>query len=171
MAYKGKLMAMAHMPVDEQLLAAIGRVTIRHGFLDWTLNRTIKTLTGIKPNQADYVLGGEGSASLRRKVRTIAAIRFGKGSETYKKLKKIIDACDKVTSRRNDFVHSVWVEVEGNASLLDLRTRNRKPLPKVNEIDSLAKQIHELAERLNEARAKKGFVAVALKEPNTTGVG
>lgn len=164
-------MATAHMPIDEQLLAAIGRVSIRHGFLDWTLNRTIKTLTGIKPDQADYVLGGEGSASLRRKVLTIAATRFGKGSDTYKKLKKIIGACDKVTSRRNAFLHSVWVEVEGQTSLLDLRTRNRMPLPKVNEVDSLAIQIHELAERLNEARAKSGFIAVALKEPNTTGAG
>lgn len=165
MPLKGKLMAMAYMPVDAALLAAVGRVTIRHGFLDWTLNRTIKSLTWMSPEQADFILATEGSASLRRKIMHIAAAKFGKKSETYKALKKLIDRCESATNERNRLTHNIWVTVEGNAVLLDLQRRDKKPapLPTAAVLDALAERIHALSAELNSVRSKDGFLATALR--------
>lgn len=166
MALKGKLMAMAHMPLDDKLLAAVGRVTVRHAFLDWTLNRTIKTLTGMTPEQADFAFAAEGSASLRRKVLHVAAAKLGKGTDSYKELKKLIDKCESATKVRNGTTHNIWVVIEGEARLLDLQHRERvPPLPKANELDELADRIHDLSSQLNAARSKGGFLYDALRKP------
>jgi hypothetical protein len=121
---KGKMMAMEYTP-DDAVLMEMGRVTVRHGFLDWTLNRTIKTMTDMSPEQADFAFAAEGSASLRRKVLHVANTRFGKQSQTFKQLKKLIDKCESATKERNRVTHNLWLRIEGNAVLFDLTRKDQ----------------------------------------------
>jgi hypothetical protein len=165
MAIKGKLMALAHLPADGELLAAVGRVSIRHSFLDWTLNRTIKTLTSMTPEQADFAFAREGSASLRRKVLMVAEQKCGKKSDTFRRIKVLMKACEDATRLRNDLVHCVWANIEGSAVLLDLQAKDKRmPLPTARQLNDLAERIHQLSAELNEARMKGGgFIFEAMK--------
>lgn len=98
--YKGKMMWMEYAP-DDAVLAEMGKVTIRHSFLDWTLNRTIKTMTDMTPQQADFAFASEPSASLRRKVIRVAKHCFGKDSETFRRVDELMKRCETVTRQRN----------------------------------------------------------------------
>jgi hypothetical protein len=77
--YKGKMMGMEYTP-DDAVLTEMGKVTIRHSFLDWTLNRTIKGgiarvgRTGPARASADRdrteIAGGHYSGTLRGDKRS-----------------------------------------------------------------------------------------------------
>ena len=166
MAAKGKLMAMAHLPDDPALLAAVGAVTIRHSFLDWTLNRTIKTLIELTPDAADWILAREPSATLRRKIRHIAKTMFGKDSDAYKGLNELLKECEDVTDKRNDLVHCIWATYADGPVLIDLQAKDKRlPLPTAAEVEALAAQIYELTEKINAERTKGGgFIHAAVQE-------
>lgn len=162
---KGKLMGMEYMPADD-VLVEMGRITIRHSFLDWTLNRTIKTLARMTPEQADFAFAAEGSASLRRKVLHVAATKFGKQSETYGAVKKLVDRCESLTKARNRYTHNLWLNIEGKAVLFDLSQKDQhQPLPKASELKALSERIRALYSEINDARLKQGgFLFDAVKK-------
>ncbi len=58
-----------HVPQDSELLAAVGEVAIRHEQLSHILKMTIKSLTGVAPEEALKATTHEGSAQLRDRVR------------------------------------------------------------------------------------------------------
>jgi hypothetical protein len=155
-AYKGKMMGMEYTP-DDAVLAEMGKVTIRHSFLDWTLNRTIKTMTDMTPQQADFAFASEPSASLRRKVIRVAKHCFGKESATFKRVNELMKRCESVTKQRNRYTHNLWLSLEGTAVLLELAEQDRHMVPPTAmELKSLADTIRELYAEINAARMKGG---------------
>lgn len=154
--YKGKMMGMEYTP-DDAVLAEMGKVTIRHSFLDWTLNRTIKTMTDMTPQQADFAFASEPSSSLRRKVMRVAKHCFGKDSETFRRVDELMKRCETVTRQRNRYTHNLWLSLEGKAVLLELAEQDRHMAPPTAaELGSLADAIRELYAEINAARMKGG---------------
>jgi hypothetical protein len=72
---------MIHMaiPEDQAILAAVGKIALRHGQLDHVLRMTIKSLTGVSANEAIDATARQGSRKLRERIRKLARRRLGEG--------------------------------------------------------------------------------------------
>ena len=157
--HKPKMM-LFHVPEDKELLAAYGELSLRHEHLTHILRMTIKSLADLEVTEALDATAYDGAAKLRDRIKTFARQRLGEG-EPLLKLQALLERCRRATEKRNDFIHSVWgKELDGEAFR---RTNDHSwhPLPTVEELSSLGKEILVLTNQFNEARLM-GFLAEAL---------
>jgi hypothetical protein len=153
-------MIMFHVPSDVRLLAAFGEVALRHEHMNHILKMTIKSLTGVTPAEAIAATTFESSAQLRERVRKIARKRLGDGAALVK-LQAILAHCKRLTERRNELVHGLWAqELDGEANVRD-SYGGARPLPTVEELQGLARELEHLTGRLNFERLE-GFLRDAL---------
>ena len=151
-----------HVPSDKELLAAFGEVALRHEHMNHILKMTIRSLAGLTPAEAIAATMYESSKQLRDRIRKLAKNRFGEG-KTLLKLQAMLTNCKKLTDKRNELVHGLWAqELDGDAHVRDADGSVR-PLPTVQELRKLAKEIEELTNLLNYERLE-GFLKLALSE-------
>ncbi len=132
-----------HVPEDQKLLAAFGEVALRHEHMNHILKMTIKSLAGLTPAEAVAATLYESSGQLRDRVRKLARKRLGEGKPLLK-LQALLTTCKRLTEKRNELVHGLWAqELDGNAHVRDVYGSAR-PLPTVQELQELAKEIEEL---------------------------
>ena len=149
-----------HVPEDNELLAALGVVTLRHEHLNHILKMTIKSIAGITPEEASYALKYEGSRSLRERIRKLAKKELGE-SKTLLRLQAILGRAERATDKRNKFIHGIWAkELDGDPGLLG-ELGELHPLPTVEELESLANEIAAITQELNDARLL-GFLKEAI---------
>lgn len=151
---------MPHLP-DGAVLAALGEVTIRHGFLDLVLRRTIKTLAGITVEEADKALARTGAAELRDLAERHAKRRLGKAHPAILQLKALLRECADSTEQRNRFTHDTWAKFLDGDAVTYNHAGKTLPMPEASELTTLANHIYKTANALNEARMT-GFLAEAL---------
>lgn len=148
------------LPNDEKLMAAVGKVALRHEHLNYVLRLTIKSLAGVTLDEALRATEYEGSKQLRECVRKLARKRLGDGQALIK-LQAALSKCGELTKRRNSIVHSFWAEdLDGKPHVRNVEDGVR-PLPTVQELEDLAAKIEQLSKELNSARLK-GFLKDAL---------
>ena len=87
------------------VLAALGEVSIRHGFLDLTLRRTNKTLSGESVAVVDKDLRPTGAKMMRGKIERLAKRRLGEDHPAVLRVKAILSDCERVTNERNRLIH------------------------------------------------------------------
>ena len=151
-----------HVPEDQELLAAFGEVALRHEHLNHALKMTIKSLAGLTPAEALAATKYQGSGILRDRIKKIARKRLGEGAPLLK-LQAILTNCERLTEKRNEFVHSLWAqELDGEAHLRDAHG-NTRPLPTSQELRELGKEIEQQTNQLNVARLD-GFLKQALSD-------
>lgn len=149
-----------HVPKDKELLSALGVVTLRHEHLNHILKMTIKSIAGITPAEAFYALKYDGSRSLRQRINKLSKKELGE-SKALLKLQAILGRVERVTEKRNKFIHGLWAEeLDGDPGIMGA-PGELNPLPTVQELDNLAKEIAEITQELNEARLE-GFLKEAL---------
>jgi len=73
----GSKMLMFYVPENQELLAALGEVTLRHEHLNHILKMTIKSLTDLTIAEALDATQYEGTRQLREWIRKLARKRFG----------------------------------------------------------------------------------------------
>ena len=153
---------MFHVPNDQQLLAALGEVTLRHEHLNHILKMTIKSIAGLTPTEAIDATAYEGSSALRERIRKLARQRLGEG-EALLKLQALMTRAGRLTEKRNDLTHGLWAqELDGDPGVMGAPGELR-PLPSVNELKQLAIEIEALTKELNHARLE-GFLKITLEE-------
>jgi hypothetical protein len=151
-----------HVPKDQELLAAFGEVALRHEHMNHILKMTIKSLADLTPTEALAATMHESTRQLRDRIRKLAKKRLGEGKPLLK-LQAMVSACKKLTDKRNELVHGLWArELDGDAHVRDA-CGSVRPLPTVQELRQLAKDIEELTNRLNFERLQ-GFLKLALSE-------
>lgn len=151
-----------HVPDDDQLLAALGTVTLRHEHLNHILKMTIKSLTNLTPQEAIDATAYNGSRQLRERIRKLARRRLGDG-EPLLKLSALITRAERLTNERNRLTHGLWAkELDGEAGLLDA-PGELQPLPSLDDLRSLAANLAMLTAEINTARLE-GFLKQALEE-------
>ncbi|MEW6118407.1 MAG: hypothetical protein AB1553_16150 [Nitrospirota bacterium] len=155
-------MMMFHVPEDKDLLAAYGELSLRHEHLTHILRMTIKTLANLEVTEALDATAYDGAAKLRDRIKAIARQRLGEG-EALLKLQAIMERCKRVSDKRNEFVHSVWGKELDGEPFRRANDHSWQPIPTVDELTSLGKDILTLTEQLNEARLF-GFLAEALSK-------
>lgn len=151
---------MFHIPEDKDLLAAYGELSLRHEHLTHILRMTVKTLARLEVSEALDATAYDGAARLRDRIKTIARQRLGEG-EALLKLQAIIERCKRATEKRNDLIHSVWGRELDGEPFRQGNDQSWQPLPTVEELNTLGKEIRVLTDSLNEARLF-GFLAEAL---------
>lgn len=151
-----------HVPDDQELLAAVGEVALRHEHLNHILKMTIKSLTDTTPSEALAATMYEGSRQLRDRTRRLAKKRLGDGKPLIK-LQAMLANCKKLTDKRNKLVHGLWAqELDGDAQIRDAYG-SVEPLPKAIELRELAKEIEALTNLINFERLQ-GSLRLALSE-------
>lgn len=153
-----------HVPEDQEVLAAFGEVALRHEHMNHILRMTIKSLAGITPTEALAATKYESSRQLRDRIKVLARKALGEGTALLK-LQALVNRCEKLTERRNDLVHGLWVkELDGDAYVRDAYG-NERPLPALAELKTLANEIEVYTRQLNLDRLE-GFLSEALQKRN-----
>jgi hypothetical protein len=158
-------MATKWLPEDPALLAAIGRVAVLHGHLEYCLRMTIKSLTGIDVGKSLHETELKDFRKLRCRIEEEARQRIG-DRDAVAKLLKILDRSRVATDTRNKLVHGFWCKRDGTPGI---RTEHGKkprvvefrPIPTIAELDDLANELDQVEGELNSARSK-GFLKDAL---------
>ena len=152
-----------HLPSQDEL-AALGEISVRHGYLDFVLRRTIRDLAEITTLEADKALSRTGSAEMRDLVERHAKRRLGKGHPYVLRLKATLRDCQDVTEQRNRLVHDPWVRwYEGDGTPGRYRDGETLKLPALSELKALAERISLLASHLDRERLEGGL-AIALMD-------
>ena len=154
-------MIMFHVPEDQELLAALGVVSLRHEHLNHILKMTIKSIANLTPAEAVDATQFEGSRSLRERVRKLARQKLGEG-EPLLKLQALLTRAGRLTDQRNKLTHGLWAkELDGDLGVMGV-FGELLPLPSVDELKTLAREIEALTKEFNNARLE-GFLKVALE--------
>lgn len=149
-----------HIPKDNDVLAVLGEVALRHEQMNHILKMTIKSLANLAPEVALAATKYESSRQLRDRIKKLARKRLGEGAPLLK-LQAIMTNCESLTDKRNELVHGLWAkELDGNAHIRDAYG-NSRPLPNAQELQMLAKDIEQLTNQLNFERLE-GFLKQAL---------
>jgi hypothetical protein len=157
---KNSKMITFHVPEDKELLSALGIITLRHEHLNHILKMTIKSIAGITPAEASYALKYEGSRSLRKRINKLSKKEIGE-SKVLLKLQAILGRAERVTEKRNKYIHGLWAEeLDGDPGIMGA-PGELHPLPSAEELNSLANEIAAITQELNEARLE-GFIKEAL---------
>lgn len=149
------------LPEDTDVLAALGRIALRHGQLDNQLRMLVGDLTGVSKNEALDATFRDGSGQLRERIRRLAKSRLGDGP-AFVRLQSLLVRAGRVTAKRNELVHSVWgTELDGPLVLRgDDNTFRRAPT--AAELMDFHEQITTVLDEVIDARMD-GFLAEALK--------
>ena len=140
------------LPEDPAVLAAIGRIAVRHGQLNYCLRMTVKSLEGVSVGDALPGTEWEGSRKLSKRIKRIARAHFGDG-DVLKWLEEILNRSRLVTERRNDLLHGLWCQkLDGEPGI---RTDHEfQAIPTIAELDDLANTLDQVTDDLNSARLK-----------------
>ena len=153
---------MLHVPSDAELLSALGEVALRHEHMNHILKMTIKSLAEITPAEAIAATKYTGSSQLRQRINKLAKQRLGEG-QALLKLQAILSGCERVSQKRNDYIHGLWAkELDGDNHIRDAYG-NTSPIPTADELKVLASEIEQLTNHLNTERLE-GFLHEALSK-------
>jgi len=148
------------IPSDEKILAAVGKIAIRHGQLDHILKMTVKSILGISIEKALDATQRQASSELRKRVRTLAKQKLGEGN-TLVRLDALLTRAKRATESRNEILHSLWaVELDGNTVIRD-ENHKFQEVPEIDELEKVANGLAKITADLNEARLD-GFLKDAL---------
>ncbi len=151
---------MFFLPEDQELLAAIGKVALRHEQLNHVLKMTIRSFAEITPQEVLDATQYEGTRSLRERIKKLAKKRLGEG-EALLKLQALLVRAGRLTDKRNELTHSVWSqELDGEASI-QITPGKLHPIPTVEELEQLAEDIKSITDELIHARFD-GYLRLAL---------
>jgi hypothetical protein len=152
-------------PKDTEVLAGLGRVTIRHGQLDFALRVCVKDLAGVTAEEAIDATDRQTFRELRERVRRLARQRIGEGPALVR-LDAILSRARRAAERRNELVHVLWAsELYGDDYIRD-GNADWTPCPSADDLNGLAKELADISSDLHEAR-NSGFLKKALAGAGT----
>lgn len=155
-----------------KVLAALGRIALRHGQLDNAMKMVMKDLLELKEEVVLDATAGHMSRELRGCLRKLAKQRLGDGRALVQ-LDALLNRADQVTKLRNDCVHSAWgTEYSARAGVRGLvkgDTRHTfQKAPTLKELVKSAEELETILEDFLNARLG-GFLFEALtKKPAGT---
>ena len=154
------------LPENLDLLAAVGKVAIRHGQLDHVLRMTVKTITRITTREALDATERQGSAALRARVRKLAKQKVGEG-DALVHLDALLARAGRATRRRNELLHALWAAQLDGQGLIRGEDGKWYDHPTVSELDALVSELDAVTRDLNWARLE-GFLKEALEARHGT---
>lgn len=158
---KGVPMMVYHMPEDMTLLAAIAKVAIRHGQMDYALRMVIKSVSGVGIKAALDATERTTSAQLRVRILKLAKLRLPDGPARLR-LEGIMEDCRRLAAERNHLLHALWAADSEGQAYFRSEGHSWRTIPEAGELERLADQMHESTKRLHFERLE-GFLKEALE--------
>lgn len=158
----GTTMITLEIPQDNELLAAVGKVALRHGQLDYVLRMTIKSIESLTVKEALDATERQGSRELRERVRKLARQKMGEGSALVR-LDAILGRARRATDHRNELIHNLWAYDKDAQPIIRDDDCGWQPVPNVQALDAVAQELASIASDLNDARLN-GFLREALTQ-------
>lgn len=148
------------MPTDDRLLAAIGRIALRHGQLDYVVKMTIKSVVEVPIREALDATQKAGSAQLRERALKLTKQRLGDG-KPYLLLEAVLNRARRASDRRNKLLHSLWAADPEGQHLVREDDHTWSEPPTVEKLDDLAREFEKIIADLNQARLE-GYLYEAI---------
>jgi hypothetical protein len=148
------------LPNDQQVLAAIGKIALRHGQLDYALKMAVRSLAGISIDEALDATERQLSRELRDRMRRLARKRFGEG-DVLVRLDAILNRSRRATERCNELLHGLWAYELDGGPVTRTHGREFQPIPTVEALEAVADDLAQIAKDLTSARLE-GFLRDAL---------
>jgi hypothetical protein len=151
------------LPNDEALLAAIGKVAIRHGQLDYVLKMMVKSIERLRIREGLDATERQSTSELRQRVRKLAKQKFGEGPALVR-LDALLTRSRRATDRRNELLHGLWaVDLADGREVFRHEGHDWGEQPTVANLEALADELAAIAGELNSARLE-GFIKEALEQ-------
>ena len=139
------------LPGDKELLAALGKMSIRHSQLDYILRMTISSVAGLSKEKVLEATRLETSGALRKRLRKLAKRRFGEVAILLQ-LEALLERAKVTSNKRNDLIHSVWAhQLDGDPVKLDHANQFQAP-PSKEKFEEISEEIHDVTFAFIEAR-------------------
>ncbi|MGB8279162.1 MAG: hypothetical protein WCF20_14700 [Methylovirgula sp.] len=150
-----------HRLPEPDILAEIGAIAILHTQMENQLRMLIMALAAVTKNEALDATARSPSSDLRELVKKLGKQRLGECPDLVK-LRALIGRCERATTKRNAWMHSVWgTEVEKGGVFLRVDDHSFKRAPSKKQLNNFVKELIQLIIDLVDARLK-GFLRDAL---------
>ena len=149
------------LPTDQSVLAALGKIALCHGQLDNQLRMLIMDLASVTKTEALDATHRDGSGQLRDRVRRLAKQRLGEGKALVR-LQALLERAGRLTSKRNELVHSVWGTVLDGGPVIRSDDHEFRNAPTAEELETIVEQIDVVLDEFITARLE-GFLFEALR--------
>ena len=154
---------LTHSFPNDEALAAIGKITLSHAWLDYALRMTVMDLAGVTKNEALDGTARQGSRELRERVRRLGKTRLGEGPALVK-LDALVHRAERATEQRNHLLHSVWARnLDRDGDFLREPDHSFRPAPTAKELENLTAEILDVVYSVINARLD-AFLKAALKK-------
>jgi hypothetical protein len=152
-----------HSFPNDEVLAAIGKITLSHAWLDNALRMTVMDLAGVTKEEALDGTARQGSRELRERVRRLGKTRLGEGPALVK-LDALLRRAEGATEQRNHLLHSVWGrDLDRDGNFLREPDHSFRPAPTATELENLSAEILDAVYSIINARLE-GFLKAVLKK-------
>ena len=153
-------MMMFAVPAADNILIAIGIISVRHSHLDYVLRMTIKSLADVSIAEALDATKYQGSRQLRGRIRKLARQKLGEGQPLIR-LEALLTQCERATTKRNTLIHNVWAKELDGDEYVQTDSHEWDSIPTIDSLERVANEIRDLTQELNNARLD-GFLSEAL---------
>lgn len=150
------------VPTDQNILAELGRIALKHGQLEHMLKMLLVMFTGVTVKEAVDATKYEGSKSLRDRIRKLAKSKLGEGKALVQ-LQALLERCARASEKRNNLVHSLWAYDLDGEHMIQGSDHAWKACPSTNDLKMLASEIDVLIRELIFARLE-GFLFDAMNK-------
>jgi hypothetical protein len=151
-------------PGNPEINAALGKVAIYHGHLEYILRMTIKSLLGLEITEALNETRRKPARELRERIQKEAHGQLGEG-ETFDRLNKLVLRSWRASDLRNEYLHEPWCTELDGRHVIRGEDHTFRPAPTVQEIEGLAEELRQIRNEINNARFEGGFLHDALHKP------
>jgi hypothetical protein len=155
-------MILFYYPDDVDTNAALGKIAIYHGQLEYILRMTIKSILGLTILDALDVTRRKQSRELRERIQTEARQKLGEG-EAFDRLNALVVRSWKASDRRNEFFHRPWCTELDGGHVIRGEDHIFRSAPTVKQLEELASELQQIRDELNDARLH-GFLRDALDQ-------
>jgi hypothetical protein len=144
------------IPRRTGLVEALGCLAIAHTHLELILRYTVKTIAGLSVKEALDATNGETISDVRKRVRKLFMEKKPAASEV-SKLDALLGAAQRLSEKRNNFLHSAWSETKAGEAVLKREDYKWGAAPSKEEVDNVTAEILELVQKINNDRLD-GFI-------------
>lgn len=164
MDFKGPIpMDPVPVMVTDEVAAALGRMVVSAGLLEYQLQEFCWLLMGIERRKAPAITAGLTFHPMDRMVRNLAKRMFE--DEFYRAVAKWLDTVEDALRRRNDFVHAAWMVLPSGQARVVTKTGERHQVT-AKELDELAQHFRLLLVwNLNLAHVAKVEMLSTMRDP------
>jgi predicted DNA-binding protein len=139
-------------PEDSVLLQELGKVSIAHSQLDYSLLLLVKSLKNLALADAQRDLGRVSSFRLREIIEEYVEEHV-LDICVKEEILNYLEAAKALTKIRNDLVHGVWAqELDGDAFIYRPNKSKELSIPSIRELKILSKNLFQLANDINRSR-------------------